>query len=139
MQHKIKTQQQTRTKLENKNIPKSQWQIQFFRIKKPVTIQQDDESHSRKKVQTAIFNAKNMRVNEIAKRIGCHKSTNTCYFLLPRSNRERTVSQRVNKLTERDTRWIVQIALYGNCSGQELKRELNLNINVCQIPQVLPE
>lgn len=85
------------------------------------------------------FTAMIKKVSKISKLVGRHKSTITRYFLLSKRIRERTPRQRVKKLTDRDTRQIVQTALSRICSAQKVKCELTLSVSVCIMQQMLCE
>lgn len=91
------------------------------------------------KAQIDAFSALNLGVSDIAKRVNRHKSTVTRYLQRRKTAKERKLRQRVSKLSERDTRRIIQTAVNGRKSATDVQKELNLNVTTRRIQQVLRE
>lgn len=65
-------------------------------------------------VQIEAFNVMNMKVTEIAQRIGLQKSTIMLYFLRSERSGDSTVRQLVKMVMNHDSSRLVQSALSGN-------------------------
>lgn len=94
---------------------------------------------STEKAQLDALYALNLGVSDIAKRVKRHKLTVAQYFLRRKGARQRQPRQRVARLTESDTRKIIQIVTTGRKSAKNVKHDLNLSVSEKCIGQALRE